>query len=70
MLMHATLNTVAAGYAFHLIDKSDLPAFWWLYAALWLFAGAIVLFATHGRLGLAASRLAPGVSGKLTPASA
>ena len=70
MLMHATLNTIAAGYAFHLIDRSDLSAFWWLYAAVWFFTGVIALFATRGRLGAAASSLTPGVSGKLTPVSA
>ena len=52
MLMHATLNTISAGYAFHLIGKADLPTFWWLYAALWLVGGATVLFVTRGRLGL------------------
>lgn len=51
MLMHATLNTFAAGYAFHLIGKSDLLNFWWLYAALWLGAGVIALLTTRGRLG-------------------
>jgi uncharacterized protein len=60
MLMHATLNTVAAGYAFHLIDKSDLLRFWWLYAVLWLAAGAITLVATRGELGFARSGVAPG----------
>jgi len=60
MLMHATLNTVSAGYAFHLIGKSSLPAFWWLYAALWLGAGVITLFATRGRLGFVERRRAPG----------
>ena len=53
MLMHATLNTVAAGYVFHLIGKSDLQRFWWLYALLWLAAGTITVLATRGRLGLA-----------------
>jgi len=60
MLLHATLNTVAAGYAFHLIDKSDLLRFWWLYAVLWLAAGAITLLATRGELGFARSGVAPG----------
>jgi hypothetical protein len=60
MLMHATLNTVSAGYAFHLIGKSSLPAFWWLYAALWLGAGVITLLATRGRLGFVERWRAPG----------
>jgi membrane protease YdiL (CAAX protease family) len=53
MLMHATLNTVSAGYAFHLIGKNDLLRFWWLYAALWLAAGTITIVTTRGKLGLA-----------------
>jgi membrane protease YdiL (CAAX protease family) len=52
MLMHATLNTVSAGYAFHLVGKSDLLAFWWLYAGLWLIAAAVIVVSTKGRLGL------------------
>jgi membrane protease YdiL (CAAX protease family) len=54
MLMHTTLNTVSAGYAFHLIGKSDLLKFWCLYAGLWLVAGTIAVLATRGRLGFAA----------------
>jgi membrane protease YdiL (CAAX protease family) len=60
MLMHAILNTVAAGYAFRLIGKSDLLRFWWLYAVLWLAAGAIALLATRGKLGYARTGIAPG----------
>jgi membrane protease YdiL (CAAX protease family) len=56
MLMHATLNTISAGYAFHLVGKSDLFGFWWLYAGLWLIVAAIILAATKGRLGLGNSR--------------
>ena len=52
MLMHATLNAVAAGYVFHLIGKNDLLRFWWIYAAAWLAAGILVLLASRGRLGL------------------
>lgn len=52
MLMHATLNTLSAGYAFHLIGKDDLLAFWWLYASLWLVAGIVAVAVTRGRLGL------------------
>ncbi|HEY8699017.1 MAG TPA: CPBP family intramembrane glutamic endopeptidase [Rhizomicrobium sp.] len=53
MLMHATLNTVSAGYTMHLVDSAGLTRFWWLYAGLWLAAALIVVIATRGRLGLA-----------------
>ena len=56
MLMHATLNTVSAGYALHLVGKSDLLSFWWLYAGIWLVAAAVIVVATNGRLGLDKSR--------------
>lgn len=70
MLLHATLNTVAAGYAFHLIGKSYLLRFWWLYAAFWFIAGAITLLATRGRLGFVERGSAPGSPGGFPTASA
>ena len=42
MLMHATVNSVGAGYAFHLFVDTDLQRFWWVYAATWVFAAAFI----------------------------
>jgi len=56
MLMHATLNTVSAGYALHLVSASDLVSFWWLYSGLWLAAGFLTILATGTRLGFGISR--------------
>jgi hypothetical protein len=53
MLMHATLNTVSAGYGMHMVSAAGLYRYWWLYAGLWLAAALIVVIVTRGRLGLA-----------------
>jgi membrane protease YdiL (CAAX protease family) len=52
-LMHATLNTVSAGYAMQMVSAAGLAGFWWLYAGLWLAAALITVIATRGRLGVA-----------------
>lgn len=61
MLMHATLNTVSAGYAMHMVSAAGLARFWWLYAGLWLAAALIVVIATRGRLGVARATETPAV---------
>ena len=43
MLMHATVNSVGAGYAFHFFAGADALRLWWIYAAVW--AGIAVLIA-------------------------
>ena len=42
MLMHATVNSVGAGYAFHLFDGADLQRLWWIYAAMWTLVATCV----------------------------
>lgn len=44
MLFHATVNTVGAGLVFPLFKGSTFVRFWYVYAALWLVAGAITVF--------------------------
>ena len=51
MVSHALINTAGSGYVFTLVARDSLAAFWWLYACVWLVAGAIVALATRGRLG-------------------
>jgi len=53
MLLHAILNTVGAGYAFHLVDAGELPSLWAIYGAVWLAFGVLVVILTRGRLGCA-----------------
>jgi membrane protease YdiL (CAAX protease family) len=55
MTMHGVLNTIGSGYVFTLIGRDDLLTFWWLYAIVWLVAGASVVVLTRGRLGLSAA---------------
>ena len=52
MVSHALINTVGSGYVFTLVTRDGLEEFWWIYAIIWLGAGAIVAFTTRGRLGL------------------
>jgi membrane protease YdiL (CAAX protease family) len=35
MLMHATVNTVGAGFAFRFVQGDDLVRLWWINAAVW-----------------------------------
>lgn len=44
MLFHAAVNTVGAGLVFPLFKGSTLVNFWYVYALLWLGAGAITVF--------------------------
>jgi membrane protease YdiL (CAAX protease family) len=55
MLSHALINTAGSGYVFTLVQSQSLSSFWWVYAFLWLGAGAAVVVLTRGRLGLGAS---------------
>jgi membrane protease YdiL (CAAX protease family) len=50
MITHTLLNTVGAGYAFHLV--SNVTIFWWIYAGAWLAVGLSTIALTRGRLGL------------------
>jgi membrane protease YdiL (CAAX protease family) len=61
MLMHATLNTVSAGYGMHMVSAAGLYRYWWLYAGLWLAAALLVVIVTRGRLGVARAADAPAV---------
>ena len=51
MLLHAMLNTVGAGYAFHLVGAADQPRFWTIYAAVWIAAGVVTIILSRGQLG-------------------
>jgi hypothetical protein len=44
MLFHATVNAVGAGLVFPLFKAAELVIFWYVYAALWLVTGFIVIF--------------------------
>jgi hypothetical protein len=55
MTMHGVLNTIGSGYVFTLIGRDDLLTFWWIYAIVWLVAGASVVVLTRARLGLSAA---------------
>ena len=52
MVSHALINTAGSGYVFTMVARDSLQEFWWIYACIWLAAGAIAVFATRGRLGL------------------
>jgi len=51
MIMHATVNTVGAGYAFKFVPAANLEQFWWLYAGVWAFIAFAIATLTLGRLG-------------------
>jgi membrane protease YdiL (CAAX protease family) len=55
MTMHGVPNTIGSGYVFTLVGRDDLLTFWWIYAVVWLGAGAGVVVLTRGRLGFGAS---------------
>jgi membrane protease YdiL (CAAX protease family) len=42
MLMHATVNSVGAGYAFHFFAGDDLLRLWWIYALVWAAAAVLI----------------------------
>jgi uncharacterized protein len=50
MLFHATVNTVGAGLIFPLFKDGAFVAFWYVYAALWLIMGVLVLATRRGEL--------------------
>jgi membrane protease YdiL (CAAX protease family) len=41
ILMHAMVNSVAAGYIFQMFHSADLTHMWWIYAAAWGIVGGI-----------------------------
>jgi hypothetical protein len=41
MLMHATVNTIASGFAFQFVDGVDLQRLWWIYTCAWLITAAV-----------------------------
>ena len=43
MLLHATINTVGAGFLFPLFSGTTLVALWWIYGLIWLGAGFVAL---------------------------
>jgi membrane protease YdiL (CAAX protease family) len=47
MLMHATINTVASGFAFQFVSGADLTRLWWIYTAVWLAVAALVAMRMH-----------------------
>ena len=47
MLMHATVNTVASGFAFQFVTGADLLRLWWIYTVVWLVTAAIVAVRMH-----------------------
>ncbi|HKD21697.1 MAG TPA: CPBP family intramembrane glutamic endopeptidase [Rhizomicrobium sp.] len=50
MITHTLLNTVGAGYAFHLVSNGVV--FWWIYAGIWLAIGLSTIALTRWRLGV------------------
>jgi len=47
--MHATVKATGAGFAFGFYQGDDLTRIWWIYAALWTLAAALVVVATRAR---------------------
>ena len=44
-LLHATVNTIGAGYVFPMFAGDDNIRLWWIYALLWVIAAvALVLW--------------------------
>jgi membrane protease YdiL (CAAX protease family) len=48
MLMHATVNTAGAGFAFGFVAGADLDRLWWINAALWSAAAAFAAWRMRG----------------------
>lgn len=51
MLIHATINTAGAGYAFHAVAPDRLVDFWWIYTGVWAALAASIVILTLGGLG-------------------
>src|SRR4249919_1377645 len=49
MLMHATVNTVASGFAFQFVAGVDLQRLWWIYTCTWLITAAVVAIGMRQR---------------------
>lgn len=49
MLMHATINTVGAGFAFGFVQDADLVRLWWIYAVLWGLAATVAAWTLRTR---------------------
>lgn len=45
-LMHATVNTVGAGYVFPMFTNADHVRLWWIYSLLWAIAAIILVLTT------------------------
>jgi membrane protease YdiL (CAAX protease family) len=54
MLFHATVNTVGVGLIFPLFNGGALIVLWWVYAALWLGLGVLLLRVSRGAEACAA----------------
>ncbi|HSE13145.1 MAG TPA: type II CAAX endopeptidase family protein [Rudaea sp.] len=70
MLMHATVNAVGAGYAFHFFAGENVLRLWWIYALVWAAAAALIAW----RAGPALARhaqdgVSPRPSRRVTAAS-
>jgi membrane protease YdiL (CAAX protease family) len=50
MIMHALINTAAAGYVFTLVARADLVRFWTIYGLVWLGIGLLAIALTRGKL--------------------
>jgi len=60
MLMHATVNTAGAGYAFHVVPPDRFVDFWWVYTGVWAALAVSIVILTLGRLGLTSDDEATG----------
>jgi membrane protease YdiL (CAAX protease family) len=49
MLMHATINTIASGYAMNFVDGADKTRLWWIYTAAWAVAAGVVAWRMRER---------------------
>ena len=47
MLMHATVNSVASGFAFQFVTGADLLRLWWIYTAMWVVVATVLAVRMH-----------------------
>ena len=45
-LLHATVNTVGAGYVFPMFQGTDVTRLWWIYSLLWVIAALVSVLAS------------------------
>jgi membrane protease YdiL (CAAX protease family) len=67
MLMHATVNSVGAGYVFRLFNGADVQQLWWIYAAIWMFVAALISWRAGPSLANRSERETPGVVARAKP---